>query len=286
MNDKCPFCFEAPGSKVRTFSMHVAKHMEEIALAVLPRDTEFEDDRMSLSSNGSASSQSASVAAKGHRLLNQEPQTTFNGTDVLSSLGSILGDETSQEQEPQISSAAEAAIASSLEALRENRWLQKQEPETTSAPAIASALGTFEGKRHATLDDLNFLYTIGRGTSYKTLLAEGRISKRLYAVKIIKKDCAIENDEVAQIKAEKDALLLAAQHKNPFIVQIRSTFQTETRVYFVFDHMSGGNLFFHVQTGMQKGEEIIVLSITVGPQLAMQWTLFARCLIRQTTLTN
>ena len=215
LNDKCPFCFEVPGLKVRAFSMHVAKHMEEIALAVLPRDTELEDDRMSLSSNGSMSSRSPSVPAK------------------------------SDEQ-------------------------QRQEPETASASATGSALGGFEGKRHAYLSDLNFLYTIGRGSTFKTLLAEGKVSKCLYAVKIIKKEVVIENDDVAQVKAEKDVLMLAAKEKHPFIVQIRSTFQTETRVYFLLDHMSGGDLMFHIQKGMRKGEKFILIFFTVGYQLAMQ----------------
>ena len=211
LNDKCPFCFELPGSKVRNFSMHVAKHMEEIALAVLPRDTEFEADRTSLSSKGSMSSQSPSVPAKG------------DGP-------------------------------------------QKQEPVTTSA------LEAFEGKRHASLDDLTPLATIGRENYSKTLLAEGKISKCLYAVKIVKKELLIENDEVAQVKAEKETLIVAAQEKHPFIVQIRSTFQTETRVYFVFDHMSGGDLMFHIQKGMRNGKKFLVLFITVGSQLAIPWT--------------
>ena len=216
LNDKCPFCFEIPGSKVRNFSMHVAKHMEEIALGVLPRDAEFEADRASLSSKGSMSSQSASVPAK-------------------------------------------------------SDGPQKQKPATTSTSNTASPMATFEGKRHASLDDLNFLATIGRENYSKTLLAEGKISKCLYAVKIIKKELLIENDDVKQVKAEKDTLIVAAQEKHPFIVQIRSTFQTETRVYFVLDHMSGGDLMFHLQKGMRKGKKFIIIFITVGSQLALPW---------------
>ena len=226
LNEKCPFCFEIPGSKVRTFSMHVAKHMEEIALAVLPRDTELEADRTSLSSNGDMSSRGPSVSAKGDKQ-------------------------------------------------------QRQEPATTSASATASALGTFEGRRRATLDDLNFLYTIGRGTSSKTILAEGKRSKCLYAVKIIKKALLIENDEVAQVTAEKNALLMAANRGHPFIVRIRATFQTETRVYFVRDHMSGGNLMFHIQKGTRK-----IYSSLCYNRLLISNVIEGFCLIRQTTATN
>lgn len=45
--------------KDRAFAMHVGRYMEEIALAVLPRDFEFEEDRGSLSSNRSATANTA-----------------------------------------------------------------------------------------------------------------------------------------------------------------------------------------------------------------------------------
>ena len=49
----CPFCSEILGTKSRTFAMHVGRHMEEVALAVLPRETVFEDDRgSSIDSSG------------------------------------------------------------------------------------------------------------------------------------------------------------------------------------------------------------------------------------------
>ncbi len=47
----CPFYFELLGNQSRTFTMHVSRHMEEVALAILPRETAFEDDRGSAGSS-------------------------------------------------------------------------------------------------------------------------------------------------------------------------------------------------------------------------------------------
>ena len=55
-DNSCPFCSENPGTKSRAFAMHVGRHMEEVALAVLPRDSEFEDDQGSAGSSIDSSS--------------------------------------------------------------------------------------------------------------------------------------------------------------------------------------------------------------------------------------
>ena len=52
----CPFCSENPGTRSRAFAMHVGRHMEEVALAILPRDSEFEDDQGSAGSSIDSSS--------------------------------------------------------------------------------------------------------------------------------------------------------------------------------------------------------------------------------------
>lgn len=49
----CPFCRENLGNSNRTFAMHVARHMEEIALAVLPRDYDSDNEHGSVESDQS-----------------------------------------------------------------------------------------------------------------------------------------------------------------------------------------------------------------------------------------
>lgn len=53
-----------------------------------------------------------------------------------------------------------------------------------------------------------------------------------------KKDMVMKN-QVAHIKAERDIL---AKTKNPYIVNLRSSFQDENNLYLVMDYHPGGDL--------------------------------------------
>ena len=300
-DNSCPFCSENPGTKSRAFAMHVGRHMEEVALAVLPRDSEFEDDQ------GSAGSSIDSSSLKDKPDLPPGTPSIIDGLEesnlpdydaqMFCALGLYVKDSAGQAlghnmickivgvtpKDPNGNSISTEAIVSYIMTHRPGvysdvttrlkdywkpkakeiyaEWLKstparsrpptKEQPDTRSRSPIDWAAGS-----HVGMADFSFLATIGKGNFSKVMLAERKDSKALFAIKIIRKDFLIENDELSSVKVEKSVFLKATQEKHPFIIHLQASFQTETRLYFVMEYVSGGDLMLHIQRGKFDRERV------------------------------
>lgn len=97
------------------------------------------------------------------------------------------------------------------------------------------------------LDDFQFLAVLGKGNFGKVMLAESRHTNKLCAIKVLKKDFIVENDEAESVKSEKRVFLTANKEMHPFLLNLHCCFQTENRIYFVMEYISGGDLMWHIQ---------------------------------------
>lgn len=106
------------------------------------------------------------------------------------------------------------------------------------------------------LQDFELLKVIGRGSYAKVFLAEYRPrhlrhksshnqTSRLYAMKVIKKSIVNDDEDIDWIQCEKNVFEKATNH--PFLVGLHSCFQTPSRLFFVIEFVTGGDLMYHMQ---------------------------------------
>ena len=92
--------------------------------------------------------------------------------------------------------------------------------------------------------DFYSLSLLGKGSFGNVVKVEHKQTGRIYAMKIVYKENFHSVRNVIEIRRER-AILEQIQH--PFIVKFHGIFQSEKRLYLLFDFLCGGELFHHTK---------------------------------------
>ena len=117
--------------------------------------------------------------------------------------------------------------------------------------------------KNVKLEDFKVLKVIGRGSFGKVNLVEYLPTHETYAMKSLKKDLLIEQEQIENTLLEKEILQTIDY---PLLCGLVFCFQTEERIYFIMPFLSGGELFQHLRKFRTFDEEKVRF---YGAQIAL-----------------
>lgn len=138
-----------------------------------------------------------------------------------------------------------------LSAKKESQGIFWESPveETKYAETTAGmALRIEEPCSHikVTFDDFVLHKMLGKGSFGKVFLTELKETNQFFAMKVLKKDVVLMDDDIECTMVEKRVLSLAWEH--PFLTHLYCTFQTKENLFFLMEYLNGGDLMFHIQS--------------------------------------
>ncbi|CAD5122185.1 DgyrCDS10630 [Dimorphilus gyrociliatus] len=153
-------------------------------------------------------------------------------------------------EKPASSSAIQTQIAMVTDQMR-----KENNPENceTSAVQVQKTADDSAPTRGFSLEDFDLINVIGRGSYAKVMVVEQKETKRLYAMKVIKKETVANEEDIDWVQTEKHVFEVASNH--PFLVGLHSCFQTPSRLFYIIEFVNGGDLMFHMQRQRRLPEE-------------------------------
>ncbi|XP_067826056.1 serine/threonine-protein kinase N2-like [Heptranchias perlo] len=122
--------------------------------------------------------------------------------------------------------------------------------QTDQAPEIPNQARVTPRKQTLHIEDFCCVALLGRGHFGKVLLAEYKLTKKMFAIKALKKGNVVCRDEVDSLMCEKRIFETANSAKHPFLVNLFACFQTKDHVCFVMEYAPGGDLMMHIRSNV------------------------------------
>jgi len=95
----------------------------------------------------------------------------------------------------------------------------------------------------ANSNDFEIIQVVGRGGFGKVMEVKKKGTDRIFTMKVMNKNKISGQRQLQCLIAEKNIML----NDNPFLVHLHYSFQTEDKLYFIMDYISGGDLAYHLE---------------------------------------
>ena len=95
------------------------------------------------------------------------------------------------------------------------------------------------------VNSFDYITVLGEGSFGKVFLADLKGTDDTYAVKVLRKNDVLDDDDVGATMTEKNVLALSAGCA--FLTRMFATFQSPEKLYYVMEFLSGGDLMHHIQ---------------------------------------
>ncbi|KAI8609085.1 kinase-like domain-containing protein [Chytriomyces sp. MP71] len=147
-----------------------------------------------------------------------------------------------------VSSPHHHEVTLSIEALQDALMALHSDCKASSNPTphISAFVGKFE-KAVAVLQglrvntqDFDVIKTLATGAVGRVCLVAGKVDKRVYAMKVLKKTDLLTRREAAFFMEERNALVFAQNSR--WIITLHAAFQDEENLYLLMEYVAGGSL--------------------------------------------
>ena len=108
--------------------------------------------------------------------------------------------------------------------------------------SLPSRAESVRDEKKISLSDFEILRVLGVGGSGKVIKVRHKTSGEIFALKSVDKGYLKRPKDVEHLLTERQLLA----NKSPFMLHLHHSFQTPTKLYFVMDYVSGGDLFNYV----------------------------------------
>lgn len=132
--------------------------------------------------------------------------------------------------------AAALSIPGRVHAPTGDEQMEEEKEEQKNERVVSSSAGVGPS-------DFELLRVVGQGAFGKVFQVRKLSDRKIFAMKVMRKDRILEKNHLHYLKGERD-ILTAVVH--PFIVTLRYSFQTSSKLYLLLDFINGGHLFFQL----------------------------------------